>query len=322
MATVNAVTIYAENLHTAAIVAGNSSSSITIVSNSVSINVGSNVSISTDEIRIGNSSVNTVINTNSISVSSLTLNGVNYSSIVPSLPLVDYQEFTNPLADNKWYKPSWAKDNDLVTIMMWGGGGRGSTLNGGGGGACVIVNKLAGELNSVCNVAVGEGGILSTSENGKPTIFYTNSTFSVTAYGGGEASSVAGGGGGGWLSAGIPQQGGGPVGGNAGVSSTFGGGGGGRDTGSAGSSVYGGGGGAWSNTVPAGSSIYGGGGGSGTGAAPPGTSIFGGKGAQYGVSVAGIPGGGGSCLTLQPDGPTYGRGARGEARIWVTSSRI
>ena len=108
MSTVNAVTIFAENLQTANIVAGNSSSNLTITANSISVSVGSNVVVNSTAIRVGNSTINTVVKSTSIAAANITLNGVTYSSIVSqSTPGVDYQVFTNPGRNegplNRWH---------------------------------------------------------------------------------------------------------------------------------------------------------------------------------------------------------------------------
>jgi hypothetical protein len=335
MSIVNAVTIYAENLQTANIVAGNTSSNITITANSISIQVGNTLTVNSTSIDIANGVapiLNTVINSTSISTSKITLNSVDYTTIAPPTPMVDYQVFTNPAVANYWNKPSWAQANDIVTIQMWGGGGGGSDRKaGGGGGACVIVNKLAGECNSVCNVVVGAGGTYAispaTATAGGNSVFWSNSSFSITAYGGGGASNSkndAGGGGGGWFGVGLNANttaggnGGGPLGGALGGSSTFGGGG--STTGAsdaAGSSVYGGGGGAGSGGTVFGNSVYGGAGGHQANQ-PVAVSIFGGNGGNT-TTAATAPGGGGGG---QLSGQAGANGARGEVRVWVTPSAI
>lgn len=326
MSTVNAVTIFTENLQGANLVVGNTVSNLTIKADSISISVG-NVSITPTEIRVGNSTQNTTITPTAITTGSITVNSVSYTKVVSNLVLTDYQVFTNPSAINIWYKPSWAQANDIVTIMMWGGGGGGTNISGidasaGGGGACVIVNKLAGECDSVCNVVVGDGGRYianaANATNGRNSVFWTNTTSSITAYGGagGFANSTlaVGGAGGGWFSAGIINgEGGSPLGGalgNPGGSSTFGGGGGAISPagggGSGGLSVYGGGGGGKYNSGSGGNTVYGGGGGGYNGTV--GVSMFGGNGGNATI-IASAPGGGGG----------YGNsGARGEVRIWVT----
>lgn len=328
MSTINVATITADYILGANVLVGNSTSNMSIAANSVSITFGSNVVIKSDRIEVGNSFINTVINSTSISVSSITLNSVSYSAIAPTQVLVDYQVFTNPSADNKWYKPSWVQDNDIVTIMMWGGGGSaghdpGASASGGGGGACVIANRLAGDCNSVCNVVVGAGGAAATDEtpgnNGGNSAFWSNSTFSITAYGGGGAFAnstfTRAGAGGGWFgvqaTTNTSASGGGPLGGTPSATastrdSTFGGGAGANATLiNGGSSVYGGGGGAYF-TGTGGSSIYGGGGGGHTG--PAGISIFGGNGGNATITAT-APGGGGGFQVA---------GARGEVRVWVT----
>ena len=305
MSTVNAVTIFTENLQASNLVVGNSTSRVTLQSNTISISIG-NVNITPDSIRIGNSTQNSVITSTSLTTNSITINSVTYTNIVGSLALTDYQVFKNPAAINRWYKPAWAKDNDVVTIMMWGGGGGGTTISGidgsgGGGGACVLVNKLAGECNSVCNVVVGVGGsYVANSANavqGQSSTFWINSTSSIVAYAGaaGFANSTlaGGGGGGGWFTIGVINvSGGSPLegaSGNPGGSSTFGGGGGGKGVaGLGGNSVYGGGGGSYNANV--------------------GVSVFGGNGGNATV-LASPPGGGGGFGS---------NGARGEVRVWVT----
>jgi hypothetical protein len=331
MSTVNAVTIVAENITAANLVAGNSSANITIVANSVYIKVGTGVTVNSRAVKISNSTSQTVINTSAVSAQTIILNGVTYSTITSKDDLIDYQVFTSPIADNKWYKPSWVKDTDIVTIMLWGGGGGGgSSVNGpagGGGGACVFVNKLAGECNSVCNVVVAAGGTVGTNgttmgQNGGNSIFWSNTTFSITAYGGG-GGGEDGGAGGGWFGVGSNSThsfnngpspvGGGPLGGNGtSVFSTFGGGSGSNSTVLAGGSVYGGGGG--HDTSPGGNSVYGGAGGGRTTAIA--TSVFGGNGGNNSTSPT-VPGGGGGAKTNAGAGGS--NGANGLVRIWVTS---
>jgi hypothetical protein len=313
MSTVNAVTIFAENLRTANVIVGNSSSNLTITANSISVRVGNNLTINSSTILVSNASApafNTAINSISISTSKITLANVDYTTIAPQTPMVDYQVFTSPVADNKWYKPSWAQANDIVTIMMWGGGGSGGvSFIGGGGGACVVANRLAGECNSVCNVVVGAAGILSDGGN---SIFWANSSFNITSYGGKRGGGNGTGSGGGWFGVGNTTFGGSPLGGGTafnGGDSTFGGGGPTSEGGRGGSSVYGGGGG---GQAQGGNSIYGGAGGAAAGNIA-GVSIFGGNGG-LGSSAGIAPGGGG--------GSANANGGRGEVRIWTTASAI
>ena len=227
---------------------------------------------------------------------------------------VNTQIFT---ANGTWSKPSWATTgNELVVVHAWGGGGGGSTNvaagYAGGGGAFSFGYFKASQCNAVCNVVVGLGGTAAVNANpGTDSIFYSNTTVSLSAFGGGGGNqTVAGGGtGGGWLSRGASTTGGGPLGGTSGTTgtdSTFGGGGG--TTGSpynAGSSVYGGGGGGASGQGSSGRSIYGGGGGGGA-SGSGGTSIYGGAGGK--VSAGAIPGGGGDYSF---------NGARGEVRVYT-----
>jgi hypothetical protein len=227
---------------------------------------------------------------------------------------VNTQIFT---ANGTWGKPSWANTgNELVVVHMWGGGGGGSTNAtagyAGGGGAFSFGYFKASQCNAVCNVVVGLGGTAALTANpGTDSIFYSNTTVSLSAFGGGGGNQTVGGGGtgGGWLSRGASTTGGGPLGGTSGTTgtdSTFGGGGG--TTGSpfnAGSSVYGGGGGGASGQGSSGRSIYGGGGGGGAGGSG-GTSIYGGAGGK--ASAGAIPGGGGDASF---------NGARGEVRVYT-----
>lgn len=334
MSQVNAVTIIADNLQSANITTSNVVT-LTVVANQVTITTG-NITANSTVLKLDNTTspiYNTSINTTAISTAAINLDSVQYTSIAPSYPaqpLTDYQVFTNPAADNKWYKPSWAESNDVVTIMMWGGGGGSSgqvAQAGGGGGACVIAQVLVSQCNSVCNVVVGAGGADSgggsNADPGGNSQFFTNSSFSITAYGGGggfaNTLSIASGSGGGWFAGGVTggqngAAGGAPLGGtSASPDSTFGGGYGANTGLSAasvgGASVYGGGGGG-TGAGAGGSSIYGGGGGSGTGV--PGTSVFGGRGGNTSVSAR-TPGGGGGGSNP---------GANGEVRITTTKSAI
>jgi len=348
MSSVNAVTIYAENLTSPNVVVGNTSTNIKISANSLSVSVGNGVVINTSSILVTNTSApiyNTAINSTSISATRIFLNGIEYDSIAPTTPMVDYQVFT---ANGSWTKPSWATANDIVTVQMWGGGGSGmvnaagSSFPGvgcGGGGACAIYTILANQCNSVCDVVVGPGGnSVALNVVGNPggnSSFNAGGGLILYAYGGGAASGTntavagvgQGGGGGGWFGPGVnatpslPGAGGGPLGGNSTIfDSTFGGGGGANSagTGVGGSSIYGGGGGARGAGV-GGSSIYGGGGGGAT----PGVSIFGGNGgvsaANSGPSTAGWAPGGGGGANNSVGGLA---GGRGEVRVWTTATSI
>ena len=299
-----------------------STARMTLVNASIveSLTLG-NVSVTPSQISIGSVSITPT----AVSVPTLVLGGTSFSGGLQG-GIINYQEFT---ANGTWYNPyANASVNasltgyEQVLVMAWGGGGGGgnTTANsgsgGGGGGACVIVNKLANECNSVCNVVVGVGGAVSVA--GGNSVFWSNSSFSITSYGGGgSGNGVAGcAGGGGWFSKGFNSaastatgaNGGGPLGGDQTTrTSTFGGGAGSNtSSGSvAGSSVYGGGGAGRSNTEAGGNSIYGGGGGATQAAL--GTSIFGGNGGNTTVNAS-APGGGGSANAA---------GARGEVRVWV-----
>ena len=315
MSTVNAVTIYAENLQGANLVVGNTSSNLTVTANSIAISIG-DVTINSTAILVGNATHNTAISATALTTNSITVNTVSYTKVVSDTVLVDYQVFTSPVAANFWYKPAWAQANDIVTIQLWGGGGGGNSGGPacGGGGACVIVNKLAGECDSQCNVIVGAAG--TAGVGGGNSIFWSNSSFSIISYGGNGANSTQGGTGGGWFGGGqIGITSNGPVSGNTSVrDSTFGGGVGGSNTtlGGGGASVYGGGGGRWATSqAQGGKSLYGGGGGSITEGGVA-VSTFGGNGGSP-IIAASAPGGGGSANN------TAGlSGARGEVRIWVT----
>jgi hypothetical protein len=257
--------------------------------------------------------------------------GIKVEKLYKTLPneTVNTQIFS-VAGSNTWTKPSWANTgNELVIVHLWGGGGSGShdpgaTASGGGGGAFVFGYFKSSQVNATCNVVVGAGGAAPADENpgnnGGNSIFYANTTNSLVAYGGagGFANTTAtgGGAGGGWLgvgtSTGVAATGGAPLGGTISATestrtSTFGGGAGSNSStgGIGGSSVYGGGGGGF-NTSNAGSSIFGGGG--GTFVAAAGSSVYGGRGANNTLSVAGIPGGGGTIV---------GAGARGEVRVYT-----
>lgn len=328
MSIVNATLIVSDTILSSNISVGNSTSNISINSNATAFFVGSNVVINTSAISVGNSTINTVINSTAISAANITINSVTISKI-PSNTIVDYKVFTTT-GWQTWTKPTWAQANDLVTIMAWGGGGGGaanSTVSAsGGGGACVIASILAGQCNAVCNVFVGTGGASRVNQPGvnatagANSVFWSNSTFSITAYGGGagfaNATASAGGSGGGWFGVGTPfGSGGAPLGGDPTTSreSTFGGGGPANTTGgtNGGISVYGGGGGG-SSTGQGGNTIYGGGGGGGR-SGNIGISVFGGNGGNSSINAA-APGGGGAYISTG----TGSDGARGEVRVWVT----
>ena len=247
-------------------------------------------------------------------IASITIGGTNYTTLVTET--VNTQIFADAGA-NTWTKPSWATTgNELVMVHMWGGGGAGNNSgHGGGGGAFVFGYYKASQLGATANVVVGAGGTPSATQSvreGKNSSF-TNSTNGLfVAYGGAGGTNDSGDGpsGGGWLSKGIINAGGDPLGGagndTVGGDSTFGGGGGATEfIGAGGSSIYGGGGASRNST--GGNSVFGGGGGSGT--ARGGISIFGGNGAN-GTVAAGIPGGGGSRAS-------YISGARGEVRVYT-----
>jgi len=301
MSTINAVTIFADDYTTANLITvGNESSNQSITANTTYLAIGSNVVINTTAISVGNSLVNTVVTSAGMTTNSITINGTTYTAIPSYANVLNYQVFT---ANGIWTKPAGTRPNDLITIMAWGGGGGGVTGKGGGGGACLIVNKLASECNAVCNVVVGSGGAVGLAGNN--SIFWTNSTFSITAFAGGGGIGA----GGGWFSAGGTNNGigGSPLGGVTGTGpadSTFGGGG--ANNTVPGVSVYGGGGG--SSISAGGSSIYGGAGGGNNGLL--GSSIFGGAGGNSTVAAT-APGGGGGANN------TNGAGARGEVRIWL-----
>lgn len=317
MSQVNATTIVADSIQTANVIVGNTTKFI-INSGALTFTTG-NVTANSTVLKLDNTDApiyNTTINTTSISTAAIEINGTQYTKVAPANPIVDYQVFTNTvnLGSNYWYKPSWATNSDIVTIALWGGGGGGNTGitgSGGGGGACVIVSKYAGELNAICNVVVGEGGALNSP--GGTSTFWSNSTFSISAYGGGAGGNTGRGGGGGWFSVGGSDNstGGGPLGGANGTGiadSTFGGGG--ANSTAGGDSVYGGGSGAITNP---GSSLYGGGGGANNAAG--GLSVYGGRGGNSTVAAT-APGGGGGANN------TIGAGAQGEVRVWTTATSL
>lgn len=305
MSTVNAATIETSFLTCNSISIGNSSSNLVITANSTYISFGANVYANSSAVYVGNSSANSYINSTALVANSITINGVTYTSTPSTASILSYNKYTTT-GWTTWSKPAGATANDLVTIMVWGAGGGGNTQangRGGGGGACVIVNKLASECNATCNVFVGTGG--SPGLGGGNSVFWSNSSFSISGYGGGGAGNTtgSGGAGGGWFSAAVGNTPGGPLGGVYSVSddSTFGGG-----SSVPGSSVYGGGGG---GPDIGGNSVYGGAGGCRSLVA---TSIFGGNGGNSSISPT-VPGGGGGANVA-----AYATGANGQIIVWVT----
>ena len=294
-----------------------------INSSSLSLDVGSYIGYTANvaSIKTGSNLLKTPVTT-----ANLTVNSIPVTKIYTET--VNTQIFT-VAGSNTWTKPSWANTgNELVKVELWGGGGGGALTTGvahapGGGGAYVFGYFKSSQVNSVCNVVVGVGGtsvVNSTAGqttqagNGTPSIFYANTTNSLSAYGGGggvaNATFAIAGSGGGWLSAGNTTFGGAPLGGTGNTvtptDSTFGGGGGDNaGTNGGGDSIYGGGGGGRS-AAAGGVSIYGGGGGAVSG--PLGTSVYGGSGGNNTVAAT-TPGGGGMQVT--------GNGARGEVRIYT-----
>ncbi len=220
----------------------------------------------------------------------------------------DYQLFTN---NGTWTKPSGLAGTEFIKVQLWGaggGGGSGANKNGGGGGAYLEGTFRASDLTATVSVTIGT--TTTAGVNG------ANSTFGsyMTAYGGGHGNTTNNaGGGGGVTSAGNANTPGNPVPGTSTTDSTFGGGFPGTNANNATNSVHGGGGGGYqAGTV--GNSVYGGAGGGGQIAG--GTSVFGGGGGTGNGSGNGTDGtapagggGGGS--------GTGGKGARGEARVWV-----
>ena len=302
-----------------------------LVSDSISANtirVGSNVVINSTAILVGNSISQTLVNSTAVSANLITLNGTTISTITVYGGNTNYQTFTTP-GWTTWTKPAGTNANDIITIMLWGGGGGGyssaspNLAGAGGGGSCVIVNKLAGECNAICNVFVGSAGLggnsSSASTFGGNSVFWSNSSFSISAYGG-QSGLSAGGAGAGWFASGASSIGGSPLGGAAGATggdSTFGGGGGGTSAGgNGGDSVYGGGGGAAASSGRGGNSIYGGGGGTFSGVS--GNSIFAGRGGNSSVSALSPAGGGATLGVSNPTNITAMNGGRGEVRVWVT----
>lgn len=334
MSTANIATLYTEFVTANNISAGNTTANITISTNSTAFIMSTNVYINSVAIAVTDNATNTsFINSSSFSTKNLIINGI---AAIPQNPSSNIQSFS--IAGwNQWLKPANSGSNDFATIYIWAGGGGGfgnnTTQSGGGGGACVMVNKLLSQLDSVCNVYVGSGGIGATTGGapgtGQTSLFFTNTTFSINSYGGGpgpnNTGQVFGGSGGGWFSAGdMSGWGGSPQGGsnvafnatsnpNGGAgNSVFGGGGAYNNTG--GSSAWGGGGGAGGGQT-AGDSIYGGGGGGNT----PGTSTYGGNGAQVGTTIQAtdgfFPSGGGGCNTT---GGTNG----GQGLIQIVITRV
>lgn len=310
MSTINVSTLKAES-----IIGANTSvgSTVTINPNN-SITVGANVFVNSSYISVGNSTVNTQVNTTAISTSGLTI-GATFFNSVPD-ENVNTQIFTST-GWSTWTKPSFATSgNVMVQIVAWGGGSAGkvgvASPAGGGGGACIIQTIDAGLCNATCNVFVASGGS-SNALAGEDSVFWSNSTFAITAYGGGGSTTNEGGAGGGWFSKGssVTGDGGGPLGGVSGLpggDSTFGGGGTGQSSSRGGFSVYGGGGGG-RNIGQGGNTIFGGGGGGGT-TGVGGVSIFGGNGAGNGIAAS-APGGAGAGNT------SIVAGARGEVRVYT-----
>jgi hypothetical protein len=274
--------------------------------------------INSSAISVTNSTSGVTALAPTISAPGISIGGAFYTTLPNET--VNTQIFT---ANGTWVKPTWANTgNELVITHLWGGGGSGdaNTVScGGGGGAFVFGYFKSSQVNATCNVVVGLGGTTRLTAGGN-SIFWANTTISLTAYGGGygiaDASSAAGGSGGGWLSKGSDapfsgafSPGGAPLGGVvSSPDSTFGGGGattffltgGGR-------SIYGGGG-ASNSSLNGGSSIYGGG--AGAGAAIGGSSVYGGSGGNNTVSAT-APGGGGG------GGASTLAGARGEVRVYT-----
>jgi hypothetical protein len=286
--------------------------------------LSNNIAVNTSGIAVNSASGNVAL-LPTISRASINIGGTSYSSLVTES--VNTQIFT---ANGTWVKPSWANTgNELVIVHMWGGGGGGWAYYaiGGGGGAFVFGHFKASQCNATCNVVVGVGGSndtdnINNTTNGGNSIFYPNTSLSLTAYGGGRATALIdgwGGAGGGWFGAGSSNTAGGPLGGTSAASgtdsgaSTFGGGGSGWSTfggtfKNGNSSIYGGGGGAGGFGSP-GNSVFGGGGGSSITAV--GSSVYGGAGGNNTVASSAPGGGGGGNTSF------YSNGARGEVRVYT-----
>lgn len=308
-------------INAVSIVAGNT------VINATGIQLGSGGGVNTSAVFV-NSALNVL--TSNVNTASITIGGKTFTNIYET---VNVQIFT---ANGTWTKPVWATDGkELVVVNMWGGGGGGAygtgISSGGGGGAFAYGYFSAAQCNSVCNVVVGTAGAAGAGANataGGDSVFWPNTTASLSAFGGGGGQGVTtpqAGGGGGWLSAGATAlgSGGGPLGSNSTLSETTFGGGRGAVSNSTGwsssRSVYGGAGGGSANatlTLNPSASIFGGGGGgafSGSG----GTSVYGGRGAglaNAAQNIAGIPGGGGAAAHSNNFSSA---GARGEVRIYT-----
>lgn len=86
------------------------------------VNVGSNVSANTTALAVGNSSVNTVINSSAIIFSGTSFSG----SSPPTM-----QTFT---ANGTWTKPANCRKVKVTVVGAGGGGGSSNSTGGGGGG--------------------------------------------------------------------------------------------------------------------------------------------------------------------------------------------
>ena len=145
------------------------------VSNTITI--GSNVSLSTGIISIGNSTVNTSSN-------STTFN-INGKQIAP--------KYINTFSSSgTWTTPLSLFDANVtyVLIEMWAGGGSGGAWTGGGGGGGAYswdILPLA-VFTATCTVTVGAGGVASNASNSGSSGGYSevvvNSNYSLRAYGG------------------------------------------------------------------------------------------------------------------------------------------
>lgn len=313
MSTINVATLRADSVIGSSNVRVGAAVSINRNDN---ISVGSDVFVNSSFISVGNSTVNTQVNTTAISTSGLTIDSVFYNTVPDEN--VNAQIFTTT-GWSTWTKPSWATTgNVMVQIIAWGAGSAGVSAipAGGGGGACIMQTLNASQCNAICNVFVGSGGA-TVGAAGQSSTFHPTTSLTITAYGGGPNSTNEGGSGGGWSSAGLSSgAGGAPLGGaiaaasSPGNDSTFGGGSCAKGTSNGGSSIYGGAGGG-RQTGNGGNTIYGGGGGAGgsTGSLS-GVSIFGGNGASPTVAAS-APGGAGSGNTATI------AGARGEVRIYT-----